>query len=73
MGVGLNISRHRYAFAFFVEKVTGFFISVLAPIAKSGFKSEVRVGGLFRGSRRRGRFNRPPLKLGEDQATGGRL
>jgi hypothetical protein len=29
--------RHRYAFAFFVEKATGFFLSVLAPIAKSGF------------------------------------
>jgi hypothetical protein len=32
--------RHRTAFAFFIEKATGFFLSVLAPIAKSGLKCE---------------------------------
>jgi hypothetical protein len=33
--------RHRYAFAFFVEKATGFFLSVLAPIAKSGLNETI--------------------------------
>ncbi|MBK8574766.1 MAG: outer membrane beta-barrel protein [Elusimicrobia bacterium] len=37
--------RHRYAFAFFVEKAAGFFISVLAPIAKSGLNETRRLLG----------------------------
>jgi len=43
--------RHRYALAFFVEKATASFVSVLAPNAKYGLKRGIKGWGAYLSAR----------------------